>query len=108
MGKFGTMLQIGRAFGVRDGMLRLQYELERGTGLMSRRMQSVRGWHSWDLKLVAPGFRAEHLLAARREGKRPFFFADSAALATPLREIVGPEAEQSVVSEAQPDPLGRL
>jgi hypothetical protein len=32
-----TMLQVGRTFGVRDGMLRLQYELQRGSGLLSWR-----------------------------------------------------------------------
>ena len=49
MGKLGTLLQIGRTFGARDGLLRFEYELQRGSGLMSRRMQSVRGWESWDL-----------------------------------------------------------
>lgn len=101
MGKFGTMLQIGRTFGVRDGMLRLEYELERGSGLMSRRMRSVRGWQSWDLNIIAPGVRTEDLLASRREGKRPFFFADSAALASPLKKILGPDGEQSVLAEAE-------
>jgi hypothetical protein len=108
MGKFGTMLQIGRTFGVRDGMLRLEYELERGSGLMSRRMRSVRGWQSWDLKLIAPGVRPEDLLAARRGGKRPFFFADSTALASAQREIVGPDGEQSVLAEAERVLEGRL
>ena len=50
MGKLATMLQVGRAFGVRDGMLRLEYELERGSGLMAHRMRSVEGWDAWDLK----------------------------------------------------------
>ncbi len=108
MGKFGTMLQIGRTFGVRDGMLRLEYELERGSGLMSRRMRSVRGWHSWDLNIIAPGVQLDDLLAARREGKRPFFFADSAALASPLRKILRPDGEQSVLAEAERVLEGRL
>jgi hypothetical protein len=107
MGKLGTMLQIGRTFGVRDGMLRLEYELERGSGLMSRRMRSVRGWQSWDPNIIAPGVRAEELLASRREGKRPFFF-DSAALASPLKEIVGSDGEQSVLAEAERVLEGRL
>jgi len=101
MGKFGTMLQIGRTFGVRDGMLRLEYELERSSGLMSRRMRSVRGWDSWDLKTIAPGISAPDLLAGRREGKRPFFFADSAALKTPLREIVGLDGERYALAQAE-------
>ena len=108
MGKFGTMLQIGRTFGVRDGMLRLEYELERGSGLMSRRMRSVRGWQSWDLNIIAPGVRAEDLFAARREGKRPFFFANSADLSSPLKGIVGPGGKQSVLAEAERVLEGRL
>ena len=43
MSKIGTMLQVSRTFGMRDGMLRLEYELERGSGLMSWRMRSVQG-----------------------------------------------------------------
>ena len=43
MSKIGTMLQVGRTFGMRDGMLRLEYELQRGSGLMSWRMRSVQG-----------------------------------------------------------------
>src|SRR5229473_1129450 len=108
MGKFGTMLQIGRTFGVRDGMLRLEYELERGSGLMSRRMRSVRGWESWDLKQIASGIPAEDMLAARREGKRPFFFANSPALSTQLQEIVGSDGQQSVLAEAERVREGRL
>jgi len=40
-GKLGTLVQIGRTFGVRDGLLRFAYELQRGSGLMLRRMHSV-------------------------------------------------------------------
>ena len=42
MSKLDTMLQVGRTFGMRDGMLRLQYELQRGSGLLSWRMRSYR------------------------------------------------------------------
>jgi len=54
MGKLDTLLQVGRTFGMRDGMLRLQYELQRGSGLLSWRMRSVQGWDSWDLKKSPP------------------------------------------------------
>ena len=77
MGKLGTLWQIGRTFGVRDGFLRLRYELQRGSGLMSRRMHSVRGWESWDVKHIAPKTSAEDLLSIRRQGGRPFFFSDA-------------------------------
>jgi hypothetical protein len=74
MGKLGTVLQIGRTFGVRDGLLRLSYELQRGSGLMSRRMHSVSGWEFWDLKHIAPNTSPEDILNIRRQGGRPFFF----------------------------------
>src|SRR5271168_535760 len=77
MSKLGTMLRVGRTFGIRDGMLRLEYELQRGSGVMSWRMRSVQGWDSWDLKRIAPGVSGEELRAARSDGGRPFFFADA-------------------------------
>src|SRR5271156_4619296 len=76
MNKIGTMLQVGRAFGVRDGMLRLEYELQRGSGLMSWRMRSVQGWDSWSLKRITAGTTAEQMRTARRDRRQPFFFAD--------------------------------
>src|SRR6267378_8456632 len=85
MGRLGTLLQIGRAFGVRDGLLRAEYEMQRASGLMSRRMRSVRGWESWDLAHIAPKSSAEDLLNFRRQGGRPFFFADSRGLAPELK-----------------------
>jgi hypothetical protein len=100
MGKLGTLLQIGRTFGMRDGFLRLEYELVRGSGLMSRRMQSVRGWESWDLKHIAPKASPEDLLSIRRRGGRPFFFSDSRSLAPELSRILGQEGERSVCVEA--------
>jgi hypothetical protein len=101
MGKLGTLLQIGRTFGVRDGLLRLEYELQRGSGLMSRRMRSVRGWESWDLKQIAPKTSPEDLLSVRRQGGRPFFFSDSRSLAPELGRILGEEGARSVCVEGR-------
>ena len=101
MSKLGTLVQIGRTFGVRDGMLRLGYELRRGSGLLSHHLQSVQGWSSWELERIAPGTSAKDLLHARRDGSRPFFFADSRALGLALRAVVGPDGEKSILAEAQ-------
>jgi len=73
MTRLGTMLQIGRTFGVRHGLLRLEYELQRGSGLISRRMRSVQGWESWNLKRIAPNTSPEDFLSVRRQGGHPFF-----------------------------------
>jgi hypothetical protein len=100
MGKLGNLLQIGRTFGVRDGLLRLSYELRRGSGLMSRRMQSVGGWESWDLKHIAAKTSPEDLVSIRRQGGRPFFFSDSRSLALELKKVLGSHGEESVVAEA--------
>ncbi len=101
MGKLATMLQVGRTFGMRDGMLRLEYELQRSSGLMSWRMRSVQGWDSWDLKRIAPGATAEKMLSARRGGARRFFFSDAQALGTSIRKTFGTDGEQSVLAEAE-------
>jgi hypothetical protein len=101
MSKLGTMLQVGRTFGMRDGMLRLEYELQRGSGLLSWRMRSVQGWDSWDLKRIAPGARAEEMRAARRDGARQFFFTDAQALGPSIRKIIGIDGEHSVLAEAE-------
>ncbi len=100
MSKLGTLLQIGRTFGMRDGLMRLEYELQRGSGLMSRRMHSVRGWESWDLKHIAPKISPEDLLSIRRQGGRPFFFSDPRSLALELKRILGAHGEESVAAEA--------
>jgi hypothetical protein len=100
MSKLGTMLQVGRTFGMRDGMLRLEYELQRGSGLMSWRMRSVQGWDSWDLKRIAPGTQAEEVRAARRDGTRKFFFTDARTLGSSLRKIIGIGGQESVLAEA--------
>jgi Heparinase II/III-like protein/Heparinase II/III N-terminus len=100
MSKLGTVLQIGRTFGVRDGILRLNYELRRGSGLMSWRMQSVQGWDSWDLKKIAPNTTAESMRDSRRNGTRQFFFSNVQALRAGLEAIVGADAKQSIIAEA--------
>ena len=76
--KLDTMLQVGRTFGMRDGMLRLQYELQRGSGLMSWRMRSVQGWDSWDLKRIAPSVQG-----GRTAGCTPGWHAADFSLPTP-------------------------
>jgi hypothetical protein len=95
------MLQVGRAFGMRDGMLRLEYELQRGSGLMSWRMRSVQGWDSWDLKKIAPGSSAEEIYLARRDGTRRFFFANPQALAASLEKTIGPGGVEIVLNQAE-------
>lgn len=100
MGKFNTLWQVGRTFGARDGMLRLGYELQRGSGVMSRRMQSVKGWDHWDLKQIAPEVQPEDVLASRRKGFHPFFFADPRTLVPGLRKVMGTDSEASIQAEA--------
>ena len=108
MSKIGTMLQVGRTFGMRDGMLRLGYELQRGSGLMSWRMRSVQGWDSWDLKRIAAGTCAEEMRTARRDGTRPFFFADPQAVGAKIRKLSGSTGEKSVLAEAERILAGNL
>ena len=101
MRKLRTLVETARTFGARDGMLRLGYELHRSSGLMSRRIRSVGGWDSWNLKRIGPGTSGEDFLRARRDGSRPFLFADSRARASSLRTVVGLEGEKSILAEAQ-------
>jgi len=101
MSKLATALHVGRAFGVRGGMLRLGYELQRGSGLLSWKMKSVQGWDSWDLKRIAPGTTAEEMRAARRDGTRAFFFANAQALAPNLKNIFGIEGENAILTQAE-------
>ena len=101
MSKLDTMLQVGRAFGVRDGMLRLEYELQRGSGLLSWRMRSVQGWDSWDLKRIAPGASAEAMLTTRRDGTQRFFFGDAQTLGAAIRKCVGLDGERIALTEAE-------
>jgi hypothetical protein len=108
MGKIDTVLQVGRTFGVRDGMLRLQYELQRGSGLLLWRMRSVQGWESWDLRQIAPGAQAEELRSARRNGASRFFFTDAQRLGPIIRKTIGPDREKSVLAEAEQILAGKL
>src|SRR5260370_5266403 len=108
VGTFGTMLQVGRTFVVRDGMLRIEYELQRGSGLMSWRMRSVQGWDSWALERIAPGVQAETVRAARQDGTPRFFFADAQSLGPGIRTIVGADGEKSILAEAERILAGNL
>ena len=108
MGRLGTLLQIGRTFGVRDGGLRVGYELRRGSGLLSRRMQSVQGWNAWKLKSIAPKTSAEDILSVRRQGNHPFFFSDSRSLGPELKKILGRDSGESVIAEANGILQGKL
>jgi hypothetical protein len=108
LNKLDRMLQVGRTFGVRDGFLRLQYELQRGSGLMSWRMRSVHAWNSWQLDRIAPGVQPQDLLTARREGKQGFFFSDARSLECSLKKIITPDAERSVLVEANNILAGKL
>ena len=106
--KLETMLQVGRTFGMRDGMLRLEYELQRGSGLMSWRMRSVQGCDSWDLKRIAPQASAEEMRTTRLNGTRPFFFIDAPTLGTEIKETIGLDGQQSVLAEAERILEGKL
>jgi heparinase II/III-like protein len=108
MAKLGTILEIGRTFGVRDGMLRLGYELQRGSGLMSRRMRSVHGWQLWDLSRIAPGTSPQQLLDSRRQGKSAFFFPDARSLEHSLSAILTPGEKRQILTEAENVLAGKL
>jgi Heparinase II/III-like protein/Heparinase II/III N-terminus len=108
MSKLETMLKVGRTFGVRDGVLRLEYELRRGTGLMSRRMRSVDGWNSWNLQRIAPAASAEQILALRRDGSRQFFFRDVQKLGPHIVGCIGIEGQKIVIAEAERILAGNL
>jgi hypothetical protein len=101
--KIDTMLQVGRTFGMRDGMLRLQYELQRGSGLLSWRMRSVQGWDAWKLERIAPGVRAAEIKAARVDetGTRPFFFDDVQGLGRKIKQTIREEAVNSALAEGE-------
>jgi hypothetical protein len=101
MSKLATALHVGRTFGMRSGMLRLGYELQRGSGLLSWKMKSVQGWDSWDLKRIAPGVSAEEMRAVRHDGTRVFFFSNAQTLAPDLKNIVGIEGEKAIIAEAE-------
>ncbi|MGA8621348.1 MAG: alginate lyase family protein [Candidatus Sulfotelmatobacter sp.] len=108
MGKLGAMLQVGRTFGVRDGMLRLEYELRRGSGLMSLKMRSVQGWDPWRLTRISPDVTSEEMRAARRDGTRRFLFTDPRALGTTIKKIIWTGGEESILTEANRILAGNL
>ena len=108
MGKLGTLWQVGQTFGMRDGMLRFEYELQRSSGVLSRRMRPLSGWHSWDLKRIAPQTSAEGLLTVRRLGGHPFFFSDSRAMASDTTKVLGADGVESLLAEANGILEGRL
>ena len=108
MGKLATALQVGRTFGMRDGVLRLQYELKRGGGLMARRMRSVQGWKAWDLQRIAPYVSPERLLRDRRDDTSKFFFSDARTLGATLRRVIGHDAEKSIFAQAEHILTGKL
>jgi len=94
-------MQAGWAFGVRDGILRLQYEVKRSSGIITRRMRAVQGWESWGPERIAPRATAAELLNAYRRGDRNFFFSDCRQLVSDLKKMVGPEGERAVQAEAR-------
>lgn len=107
MSRLGAILKAGRAFGVRDGMLRLEYELQRGSGLMAQKMRAVEGWHAWHLGRIAPGVSPEELLA-RISGSQTFFFPNALAVSPNLKELLGHDAQQPILAQAESILAGRL
>lgn len=101
MSKLRTFAQIGRTFGLRDGALRLEYEIQRSTGWMDRRMRSAAGWDRWSLSRVAPGVSAQDLLQRRRDDRVPFFFNDARTLRPALERVLCEYSRQSLQSTAQ-------
>jgi Heparinase II/III-like protein/Heparinase II/III N-terminus len=108
MVNIATAFQIARTFGARDGYLRIDYELQRGSGLMSRRMASASGWDRWRLKRIASRVSPADFLSLRRQGGRPFFFGDSCRLAAGLKQSLGAQGEESLLAEANGILEGKL
>ncbi len=108
MGKLSTALQIGAAFGLRDGMLRLHYEFQRGSGLLSRKLRPASGWNSWALPRIAPGVSPQTLLHGRLHGSRPFFLPDVGSLRTGMKNMVGTDGEKSLLAQAESVLAGHL
>jgi hypothetical protein len=104
----GAMLQVGRTFGARHGILRLEYELTRGSGLMTRRMRSVQGWDAWDLKRIAPYVFSERLLQERRDGTARFFFGNARIVGETIKQVIGHDGEKSILAEAERILTGNL
>ncbi len=109
MGRLGTILQVGRSFGVRDGVLRLKYELKRSSGLMSWKMRSAHGWDSWTLKQKEAAELLDEMRAASNgTTSRRFFFGDAQALAPAIRRIISLGEEQSILAQAEKVLVGEL
>ena len=103
------MLQVGRTFGMRDGMLRLEYELQRGSGLMSWRMRSVQGWDSWDLKRIAPGAQRRGNARCAPEWYAAIFLRRCAGTASEVyKKSIGQDEEKSVLDKAEGILAGNL
>jgi hypothetical protein len=71
-------------------------------------MRSVQGWDSWALERIAPGVRAEAMLAARQDDSPRFFFTDAKTLGPRITELVGADGEKSVLAEAEQILAGNL
>jgi len=108
MSKLATMLQVGRTFGMRDGILRLEYELRRGTGLMSWRMRSVQGWDSWEIGNIAPDSSVEEILRARQNCTSRFFFVGARELGPAIKAIIGRDGERSALAQAEGVLAGKI
>jgi hypothetical protein len=108
MSKVRTMLQAGRTFGMRDGLLRLHYEFQRGSGILSRKMQSVQGWSSWNLERIAPDIPVEAFRAARLNGTQRFIFEDPRKLGREIRNVLDSGAQESILAEAERILAGKL
>lgn len=99
MSSLSTGVQIVRTFGIRDGLLRLQYEISRGTGLMSLRMRAGQGWEKFNLNKIAPAASQEEILAGLRGGNQRFFFSDCRSLAPELRNVLGDDGERTALAD---------
>src|SRR5690349_16884098 len=102
------LTQVARTFGVRDGALRLQYELQRKSGWMLRRMRAMEGWDAWALPRIAPGINASDILESRRRGDSRFFFRDARTLGSALKRIVLDSGAKKIVAEAENILAGKL
>jgi asparagine synthase (glutamine-hydrolysing) len=102
------LAQVARTFGVRDGALRLQYELQRGSGWMLRRMHAKAGWDAWELPRIAAGVTAPDLLESRRGGRPRFFFRDPRTIGSRLKNIVGIAGERKILADAENVLSGKL
>jgi hypothetical protein len=108
MSRLGVALQVARAIGPQGAILRLGYELRRGSGILSSRMRSVQGWERWNLERIALGSSPRQMLASRRRGERRFLFQDAFTLRPALRILLGRSGEERVLQQAEEILLGSL